>query len=284
MGDFLKCPRAYYLHNVYKDPKTRRKINVTTPALALGVAVHEVVEGLARFPTEERFARGTDALIADLDVAWKKVSGKKGGFRSAEEEAQARARAEAMVRRVVEHPEPLAHKTVKLAGKGSGKDEMPPNFYITDTDNIILCGKIDWLIYRPEDDTVHILDFKTGKNQEDGESLQLPIYQLLLANLQKRKVNGASYWYLDRDDAPVETDLPSVEESFERVIVVARQVAAARAKALAEGPDKAFICPRVADGSGTECFACRPFQKILRGEAEYIGVGEYNQDLFMIPE
>ena len=22
MGDFLKCPRAYFLHNVYKDPKT----------------------------------------------------------------------------------------------------------------------------------------------------------------------------------------------------------------------------------------------------------------------
>ena len=49
IGDFLKCPRAYYLHNVYKDPGTRRKINIVNPALSLGVAVHEVLEGLARF-------------------------------------------------------------------------------------------------------------------------------------------------------------------------------------------------------------------------------------------
>ncbi|MEY2664653.1 MAG: hypothetical protein RIT04_461 [Candidatus Parcubacteria bacterium] len=282
MGDFLKCPRAYYLHNVYKDPKTRRKINITTPALALGVAVHEVVEGLADFPAEKRASMATEtALIERLGIAWKKVSGKKGGFRTPEQEAEMRTRAEAMLRRVAGHAEPLLLKTVKLP---NGNSDMPPNFYINDEDNIILCGKVDWLIYRPEDNTLHILDFKTGKNEESGESLQLPIYQLLLANLQKRKVNGASYWYIDRDDTPIEVDLPSVEESYKRVIVVARQVAAARAKAALEGPDAAFICPRVLDGSGSDCFACRPFERILRGEAEYIGVGEYNQDLFMLPE
>jgi ATP-dependent helicase/DNAse subunit B len=48
MGDFLKCPYAYYLHNIYKDPKTGRKINIVNPSLSLGVAVHEVLEGLAR--------------------------------------------------------------------------------------------------------------------------------------------------------------------------------------------------------------------------------------------
>ena len=284
MGDFIKCPRAYYLHNVYKDPKTRRKINVTTPALALGVAVHEVVEGLADFPADKRFSRGKsplDAMLADLNREWVKVSGKKGGFRTVEEETAARARAEAMLRRVAEHPGPLTHKTVRLAG---GQNDMQPNYFLSDEDNIILCGKVDWLIYRPEDDTVHILDFKTGKNDETGDSLQLPIYQLLLANLQKRKVNGASYWYLDRDDAPVEVDLPSVEESYKRVIEVARKVAEARKLAAIHGPEKAFVCPRVASGEGKDCFACRPFEKILRGEAEYIGVGEYNQDLYMIPE
>lgn len=281
MGDFLKCPRAYYLHNVYKDPKTRRKINITSPALALGVAVHEVVEGLARFPVEKRFDRD---LLAELKTAWTKVSGLKGGFKSPEEEAAAFARAETMIRRVLEHPEPLLEKTVKLAG---GKNDMPPNFYLTEEDNIILCGKIDWLIWKPEDDSLHILDFKTGKNEEGGESLQLPIYQLLLSHLQKRKVTGASYWYLDRDDKPIEVDLPTVEESFEKVIGVARQVAEARARAAKEGADKVFICPRVADGSVSAdgsggCFACKPFEKILRGEAKYIGVGEYNQDLYMI--
>jgi hypothetical protein len=46
IGDFLKCPRAYFLHNVYKDPKTGRKINIVSPALSLGLAVHTALESL----------------------------------------------------------------------------------------------------------------------------------------------------------------------------------------------------------------------------------------------
>lgn len=284
MGDFIKCPRCYYLHNVYKDPKTRRKINVTTPALALGVAVHEVVEGLARFPADKRFHHSDDlgqshrSPLEELKEVWKKVAGKKGGFKSLDEETATFARAEAMIRRVVENPSPLMKKTVKLK---EGENGLPPNFLLSEEENIILCGKIDWLIWEPMDDSLHVLDFKTGKNEESDGSLQLPIYQLLLNKLQKRKITGASYWYLDRDNAPVAVDLPDHKESYEKVIKVAREVAAARAQALIEGPDKVFVCPRAASGG---CFACRPFEKILRGEAEYIGVGEYNQDLFIIPQ
>ena len=47
INDFLKCPRAYFLKNVYKDPKTGRKIKLISPPLALGQAVHEVVESLS---------------------------------------------------------------------------------------------------------------------------------------------------------------------------------------------------------------------------------------------
>ena len=89
MGDFLKCPRAYYLHNIYKNPKTGKKINIVNPALALGQAVHEVVEGLAQFKVEERFEK---PLLEVFEKVWEKVSGKRGGFRNAEEEAAAKAR------------------------------------------------------------------------------------------------------------------------------------------------------------------------------------------------
>ena len=271
MGDFLKCPRAYYLHNVYKDPKTGRKINIVNPALALGIAVHEVVEGLADFKAEDRFKKPLDETF---EKAWKKVSGKKGGFVSAQEEAQAKARGETMIHRVEKNPGPLLQKTVKIK---EGSNGMPPNFFLSEEDNIILCGKIDWLIYEPKDDSVYILDFKTGKNEEKEESLQLPIYQLLLKNLQKRKVTGASYWYLDRDDAPVEVDLPDVDESFQKVMAVAARVKEARDRYAIDGPE-VFVCPKGPAG----CHACRPFEKILRGEAEYIGVGEMRQDLYMI--
>ena len=54
IGDFLKCHRAYFLKNIYKNPKTKRKIGIVNPALSLGSAVHEVIENLANYKSEER--------------------------------------------------------------------------------------------------------------------------------------------------------------------------------------------------------------------------------------
>ncbi len=270
MGDFLKCPRAYYLHNMYKDPKTRRKMSVVGPALSLGTAVHCVVEKLADFKAEERFSDRD--LLAEYEKEWAKVSGEKGGFKSPEEEAEWKARGKVMIERVIAHPGPLLKKTLKLKG---GKDDMLPNFFLSEDENIILCGKIDWLEYVPEDDSVRVLDFKTGKNDEKESSLQLPIYLLLLNELQRRKVSGAYYWYLDRAAAPESVELPSLEVAREKVLAVARAVKAAREKG-------EFLCPRVATGGGKSCFACAPYEAILRGEAKYLGVGEYNQDLFLV--
>ena len=265
MGDFIKCPRAYYLHNVYKDPKTRRKINLVSPALSLGLAVHDVLEGLDKYKTEDRFKRD---LLADLDVAWQRVTGKKGGFKTVEEEKEIKDRAKKMIERVIRNPDPMQKKIVRLKEVENG---LPPNYYLSEDENIILCGKIDWLIWKPEDDSLHILDFKTGKNEENEDSLQLPIYQLLLKNLQKRKVTGASYWYLDKDDRPIDVDLPDEEDSFRRVYELAQKVKYAR-------ENSEFDCPKGEGG----CFACRPFEKILRGEAEYIGVGDMKQDLYLL--
>lgn len=262
MGDFLKCPRAYYLKNIYKDPKTGRKINIVSPALSLGSAVHEVVEGLGEFKAEERF---NGDLLKKLETVWQKYKGKKGGFKSEEEEKEYKERAKGMIERVIKNPGPLKNKIVKLP-----QNNMLPNFFLSEDENIILCGKIDWLEYVPEDDSLKILDFKTGKNDEDGESLQLPIYLLLCNALQKRKISGASYWYLDRDDEPKPVNLPDLEESRKKVLETALKVKSAREK-------KEFSCPKGEGG----CFACRPFEKILRGEAEYLGQGEY-QDLYLI--
>ncbi|MDQ5950157.1 MAG: 1 protein [Patescibacteria group bacterium] len=263
MGDFLNCPRLYFLHNVYKDPKTKRKINLVNPALALGQAVHNVVEGLANFKAEERFERD---LLQTFEEEWKKVEGVKGGFKTKEEEEEVKLRGKAMIERVVNNPGPLKEKTVKLKESENG---MPPNFYLSEEDNIILCGKIDWLKYVPEDDSIHVLDFKTGRHDEKEGSLQLPIYALLLNKLQKRKVSGASYWYLDRNDVPEEVSLPNLNDAHSKVLETAKKVAQARAKG-------EFLCPKGG------CFACTPYEKILSGEATYIGKGEYNQDMFFV--
>lgn len=270
MGDFLKCKRAYFLKNVYKDPKTGKKIGIASPALSIGTAVHEVVEGLANYPANERkFV----PMYEQFEKAWNKISGKKGGFLDTDEESEAKNRAKEMIRRVKENIDPLLEKTVKLK---PGKNGMPPNYYISPEKNIILCGKIDWLQYRESDDSLHVIDFKTGVNEEKEESLQLPIYQLLLHNLQKRKINGASYWYLERDERPKEVNLPSIDDSYNKVIKVASEIKDFRDRMAKEGVE-IFSCER----GGNGCFACRDLEKIIKGEGELVLKAEW-QDVYVL--
>jgi ATP-dependent helicase/DNAse subunit B len=266
IGDFLKCPRAYYLHNVYKNPDTGRKITIVNPALSLGSAVHMTLEALKILPVEERLQRD---LLVDFEKVWDaSVSGKKGGFQNDTEETEAKTRGRLMVERVAKHPGPIAKKIVRLK---ESDNNMPPNFYLSEEDDIILCGLIDWLEYVEADDSVRIIDFKTGKNEEDADSLQLPIYLLLLGALQKRSVSGASYWYLEKNDTPTEVELPDAIEAREKVLALARLVKDAREK-------RAYECSRGPAG----CFACQPYEAILKGEAEYVGVGGYGQDTYLV--
>lgn len=276
MGDFLKCPRLYYLHNVYKN-KLGRKIGITSPAMSLGVAVHNTVENLANFKVEDRMTRD---LLQDYESNWQKVSGKIGGFMSEEIEVEYKARGISMIERVMRHPGPLVNKTVHFPPRVAGQEkvDMLPHFFLNDTDNIILCGKVDWLEYNPDDDSLTVIDFKTGKNEESEESLQLPIYELLLDRLQKRKVTGAKYWYLDRDDTPIDARLLPLDEAYTRVYAVAKQVAEARASG-------EYMCPKAESG----CIHCRPYERVLaflRGDeetgVEYVGKGEYKQDLYIV--
>ncbi len=263
MGDFLKCPRLYYLHNVYKNPKTRRKVGIVAPAMSLGQAVHGVLEPLANIKAEERTSVDFNKRFLE---EWAKVSGKIGGFTSPEEEKSFFERGRAMIERVKNHPQPLLKKAFKNKGD-------LPHFYLSQDDNLILCGKVDWLQYVEETDQVHILDFKTGKYDEKEDSLQLPIYHLIVDAIQKRKVEGASYWYIDRDDTPVTVDLPDLVSARERVMKVAVQVKNAR-------DSKEFVCPQGEKG----CRHCLPYELIMQSKAEYIGVGGYNQDLYLVPK
>ncbi len=87
ISDFLQCPRAYYLKHVYKDPITNHKIKLMAPPLALGQAVHEVIESLSILPVEKRFEV---SLIQKFEALWKKVQGVKGGFNDPETEQRYR--------------------------------------------------------------------------------------------------------------------------------------------------------------------------------------------------
>lgn len=262
IGDYLKCPRLYYLRNMYRDPKTNRKLSLMQPPLALGQVVHDTIDELSHLPAEERFK---DSLLAAFEKRWEMVHGKLGGFKTAEEEEKVKAKGMAMIERVMKYPGPLKNKAIKI------RQELP-YYWLSEEDNIILCGKIDWLEYLPESDSVHIIDFKTGKYDEDPDSLQLPIYYLLATHCQTKAVARASYWYLDRDSEPFPVDLPNPDDSVKRVMELAKKIALARKL-------EHLPCPKK-EG----CRYCRPYEFILQGKAEHVGTNTYGQDLYIMKE
>lgn len=264
IGDFLKCPRAYFLKHLYRDPKSGHKIKLVTAPLSLGQIIHEVLESLATIPVEERLK---ESLVIKLHALWAKVSGKRGGFTNPEMELRFKKRGEDMLSRVMEHPGPLAKKAVRI------KSDMDIiHYWLSEKDNIILCGKIDWLEYLPDFNSVHIIDFKTSKNEEEAGSLQLPIYYLLVKNCQRRIIDKASYWYIERSNEPTEKKLPDEDDAYKRVFDVAKKIKLARQLSV-------FKCPYK-----TGCSVCRPMEKIIRGEAQFVGVDERANDMYILEE
>ncbi|MFC1626576.1 RecB family exonuclease [Patescibacteria group bacterium] len=260
ISDYLKCPRSYYLKNVYRDPKSNRKMSLMQPALALGQIVHDTVESLSLLQIKNR---KEFSLMDSFHTNWEKVSGKKGGFIDAEEENGYKLRGEAMIQRIIDHPGPIYNKAIKIR-------KSLPYFWLSEEENIILCGKIDWIEYLEETDSIHIIDFKTGKHEEDADSLQLPIYYLLAIECQSRPVSKMSYWYLGRETEPFGVDLPDGEKARRDVFEVAKRIALARKL-------ERFVCPKK-DG----CMFCRHYESILEGNAEHVGTNAYRQDIFVL--
>lgn len=230
------------------------------PALALGQTVHSVIESLSTLSVEDRLK---ESLLTKFEKAWVEVSGKKGGFTTKEEEEKYKKRGMEMMERIMKNPGPILKKAIKI------RQELP-YFWLSEEQNIILCGKLDWLEYLEDVDSIRIIDFKTGKFDEDPDSLQLPIYILLATNCQTKKVYGAQYWYLNRDIAPIDVVLPTVVDATIRLLEIARTVALARKL-------ERFVCMRK-DG----CPTCTPYEMVLAGKGEFIGVGGYNQDTYIL--
>lgn len=262
ISDFLKCPRSYYLKNVYKDPKTGHKIQLMSPALALGQAVHGVLESLSVLPTKDRFKQ---SLLEKFEQEWQKVSGKNGGFHNLDQEQAFKKRGEEMIRRVIAHPGPLAGLAVKI------KEDLP-HFWLSEEDNLILCGKVDWLEYLPDSESVNIIDFKTSLNAEDPDSLQLPIYYLLVQHCQSHAVAKASYWYLEQSNDLEEKVLPDLVEAEKKLIEIGKRIKVMKKLGVMK-------CPHGDKG----CYACRGLERVIRGEAEFVKTGEYNRDIYVLP-
>lgn len=282
-SDFLKCPRLYFLKNIWKNDKGN-KVNIVSPYLSLGLAVHQTIEPLATLKVDERleFLSNKDNVMETFNKNFDKFRGKTGGFEDAGTEEEFKKRGQEMIQNVLNNPGPLKSKTVKYYN-----GDFIPNFFLSEKDNIILCGLVDWVEYLESTDSLKVIDFKTGKNDEKDDSMQLPIYKLLVENLQKRKVTSCAYWYLDRDKFPksveiVDEDLEEIKNKLLRVGLEIKNKKGGFPNSRFKDMEKNFPC-----SIGVGCRNCKEFEIIKNYVAdneriEYLGQGEYKQDLYLV--
>ena len=246
ISDFEKCKRAYYYKHIYRNPKNNNRIQIVSPYLSLGTVVHETIERVAFFSPEKRVN-----LLQSYEKIWEIYSGKKGGFVSEEQEQEFKQRGREMVLRAEKSPI-IKNPVFTFSGL--------PKFNLFE--NVELVGSIDWAEIMPSRG-IHIIDFKTGKNGEKNDSLQLPIYYILARENFKKKIEKASYWYLNSSEKPVSQDLGDTEAHLKKI----KQIALKIKEAIMHND---FSC---SSGYKT-CFACRDFDAVFSGTAENVGFDE----------
>lgn len=255
LKDFLKCPRAYYLKNIYRDPKTGFRLQLASPYLSLGSTVHDAIKWFLEM--EGQATKGQ--LIQKFRNLWLKYTGKKGGFSSREEEGTVGKRGLLMLENFFKNAAVLEKKK---------HDISFPKYPVLE--NIILVGNFDF-IGEKADGTLHVCDFKTGANDEK-DPMQLYIYAILAeANLAK-PVISASFWYLDREDKPRDIVLDPLEPKLEWLKEKGKELK----KAVDEGM---WVCVR---GEGL-CRDCKDYQAILdeKGEFQFTDY-RYKKDVYYL--
>ncbi|MFH1657452.1 MAG: PD-(D/E)XK nuclease family protein [bacterium] len=260
ISDFETCPRLYYYRNVYRNSNNRR-VQIVNPYLTLGSVVHKTIEGVGRLPEEEKKLVSLSKLFEEN---WQRYSGRRGGFSTPGDEESFKDRGIEMIKKA-EASEVLKNENYKLA------DELL-KVRLFKGENLILVGAIDWIEIL-EGGEFHIIDFKTGRSPEKKNSLQLPIYLILVQYNFIQPVKKTSYWYLEKKEtlSPFELDpaaeyVPLIKEKAQKI-----------KEAIV---NDAFDCQ---SGNG-KCFKCKDYEAVINGQAEYLGVDlETDKDLYFLP-
>lgn len=259
LRDFLKCPRAYYLKNRYRDPKTGFRLQIASGSMTLGSLVHDAI----KWYLQTGRVAGKEDVVKKFRNHWLKYKGKKGGFHSREEEGDFGRRGLQMLDSFLKHaaflePNIPAYNFLK--------------FYFNDKDKIILNGKVDFIGELP-DGTAHVLDFKTGAKDEE-DSTQLHTYAILAESNFQKRVSKISYWYLDRDTSSKEAVLDCLEEKLEWLKSKTLEIK----KAIEEDN---WICKE----GDRLCNDCRNYQAIIDGKGEFqFSDEEFKKDIYYLDQ
>ena len=239
---FTSCPKSYefyYLDPIYsvmKGDLKRLPQNIYS-FFTLGKAVHNALTLFFHSLPEQRTK---DSLKEHLKETWRSEAmknknpplGQWGGFETLEEERQSYGEALKMLDNFIE----MLEEDFEI-------EYLPTDdFYhsIKDYQDLItplsndfdISGKFD-LVAR-ESDGLHIVDFKTGKREEENP-FQLRFYKILAEEKFKKPVNKASFYFLKTGNKK-EFDLE--KEKGEEI--------------------KAEILGKIDEIAGTENFEARP--------------------------
>jgi ATP-dependent helicase/DNAse subunit B len=266
LTDFLKCPRAYFLKNLYKDQKQNFKLQIISPYLTLGSTVHDAL----KWYLESSYKPSKEATLNQFRNFWRKYRSKRGGFSSLEEEISFGTRGLKMINNFLDHTDCLEPCAPFLSF---------PKFNLVD--NIILIGNFDF-VGQCNDGSLHIVDFKTGAHDEDS-AIQLYIYAILAESNFSKRVSKASFWYLDREDGPREIVLDPLNGQLEWL----KQKALELKKAIEIGE---WICSKGFDGNGEKihekmCRDCFDYQALLDGKGEWLFSDfRYKKEIFYLAQ
>lgn len=254
LKDFLKCPRSFYLKNIYRDPKSGYRIQIASAPMTLGSLVHDGIKWYLQ--TGRNAAK--EAVVAKFRNHWLKYRGKKGGFASNKEEGEFGKKGLKMIDNFFEN-------------LGVLEENLPAYdfFRYRIDESIVLNGRLDFLGVLP-DGSLHVLDFKTGSKDEE-DSTQLHTYAIMAESYFQKPVGKISYWYLERDSAPKEAVLDPLEEKLEWLTEKCRQVQ----EAVKVGE---WVC------IGGKCQDCKRYEAIIAGEGEFqFSDNDFKKDVYYLP-
>jgi ATP-dependent helicase/DNAse subunit B len=207
--------------------------------------------------------RKREELNRIFNLVWENVAGEKGGFTTPEEEAEAKKRGEVMMER--------------FWGNAEFRTRMPaqfPGFPKVDLGpDLILTGKLDWIQKEP-DGSYTIIDFKTGKNKERGDSYQLPIYTILVKKILRTDEVRAKYWYLEESPEMEDMKLPDLEEAFAKIKKKGEVMQMVR-------QTNSYQC----QSGGENCWACQEVMTVANGGGKLVKIDQgHNQEIYILPK
>ncbi len=177
LGMFEQCPRQYKFHYIDDLAKIYAK---PRPYFTMGDHIHAALKDfLSIVPVEERTVPRLEDLLREK---WRR---NRKGFKSLDDEKRWGERALVQVRWFAQNQD---LSVTPLMVEDYHEAELSPK--------ITLIGKID-RVDREDGDSLHVIDYKTGKMPEEMDRTQLYIYALILSQEQQLPVTKLSYLYLD---------------------------------------------------------------------------------------